>query len=95
MNVTIKPGAATDDATQIDTIVATIEDHLSTLNDVITKAIPGTPDYGVETTWSDEVRNNWSTYYTADVPAAMADMKLSATNLRKAVDEVLKYSNEQ
>ena len=91
MNITITPGAATDDATQIDTIVATMESNLEVLDAAIKRNIPD----GVQTTWSDEVRNNWETYYSADIPAAMADMKLSATNLRLAVDQALKYSNEQ
>lgn len=91
MNITITPGAATDDATQIDNIVAQMESNLELLNAAIKRNIPD----GIQTTWSDEVRNNWETYYSADVPAAMADMKLSATNLRMAVDQALKYSNEQ
>jgi hypothetical protein len=91
MNITITPGAATDDATQIDNIVATMESNLEVLDAAIKRNIPD----GVQTTWSDEVRNNWETYYSADIPAAMADMKLSATNLRMAVDQALKYSNEQ
>lgn len=91
MNITITPGAATDDAAQIDKIVSDIEANLETLDAAIKRNIPN----GVQTTWSDEVRNNWETYYSADVPAAMADMKLSATNLRMAVDQALKYSNEQ
>lgn len=90
MNITITPGAATDDATQIDNIVTNMEGNLETLDAAIKRNIPD----GVQTTWSDEVRNNWETYYSADVPAAMADMKLSATNLRMAVDQALKYSNE-
>ena len=90
MNITITPGAATDDATQIDNIESNMESNLETLDAAIKRNIPD----GVQTTWSDEVRNNWETYYSADVPAAMADMKLSATNLRMAVDQALKYSNE-
>ena len=91
MNITITPGAATDDAVQIDNIVASMEASLETLDAAIKRNIPS----GVQTSWSDEVRNNWETYYSADVPAAMADMKLSAINLRLAVDQALKYSNEQ
>lgn len=90
MNITISPSAATDDASQIDNIVSQMEQNLATLDAAIKRNIPD----GVQTTWSDEVRNNWETYYSADVPAAMADMKLSATNLRMAVDQALKYSNE-
>lgn len=91
MNITINPNAATDDAAQIDSIVSTMEDNLETLNGAITRNIPN----GVQTSWSETVRENWSTYYSADIPAAMADMKLSATNLRMAVDQALKYSSEQ
>ena len=90
MNITISPNAATDDASQIDSIVSQMEQNLAELDAAIKRNIPD----GVQTTWSDEVRNNWETYYSADVPAAMADMKLSATNLRMAVDQALKYSNE-
>ncbi len=91
MNLTIKPGAATDDAAQIQKIVSDIETSLDELNQKITGNIPS----GVDTDWSEEVLNNWNTYYSADVPQALADMTLSATNLNNAVDAALKYSNEQ
>lgn len=91
MNITINPGAATDDAAQIDSIVSTMEENMQTLDAAIKSAIPE----GIQTTWSDTVRTNWETYYGADVPAAMADMKLSATNLRLAVEQALSYDQEQ
>ena len=91
MNITIIPGAATDDAAQIDKIVDTIETCLQTLDAAIKRNIPS----GVETAWSDEVRTNWEKYYGSDVPETMAGMKLSAANLRLAVDQALKYSQEQ
>lgn len=91
MNITITPGAATEDATQIDSIVTTMENCMQELDSAIKSTIPE----GIQTTWSDTVRNNWESYYTADVPAAMEDMKLSATNLRLAVEEALKYDQEQ
>lgn len=90
MNLTINPNAATDDAAQIDAIVSKIETSMQELDAAIKRNIPD----GVETQWSDEVRNNWEQYYSADVPEAMEEMKLSATNLRLAVDQALKYSNE-
>lgn len=89
--ITINPGAATDDATQIDSIVSTMEENMQTLDAAIKSAIPE----GIQTTWSDTVRTNWETYYSADVPAAMADMKLSATNLRLAVEQALSYDQER
>ena len=91
MNLTINPGAATDDAAQIDSIVSQIQQDMETLNGAITRNIPSR----VETTWSDTVKNNWTQYYSGDVPAAMEDMKLSATNLRLAVDQALKFDQEQ
>lgn len=91
MNVTLTPGAATDDAVQIDQIVATIQEDMQTLDSAIKATIPD----GIQTTWSDTVRSNWEQYYNSDVPAAMEDMKLSATNLRMAVEEVVAYDQEQ
>lgn len=91
MNITINPGAATDDATQIDSIVSTMEENMQTLDAAIKSTIPD----GIQTTWSDTVRSNWESYYGADVPAAMEDMKLSAANLRLAVEQALAYDQEQ
>ena len=91
MNITINPGAATDDAAQIDSIVSTMEENMQTLDAAIKSTIPD----GIQTTWSDTVRSNWESYYGADVPAAMEDMKLSATNLRLAVEQALAYDQEQ
>ena len=91
MNITINQGAATDDASQIDSLVQTIQESMETLNNAIKNTIP----QGIQTTWSETVRENWETYYTADVPEAMEEMKLSATNLRVAVDQALKYDQEQ
>lgn len=91
MNITINPGAATDDAAQIDSLVQTMQESMETLNTAIKQTIPA----GIQTTWSETVRQNWESYYSADVPAAMEDMKLSATNLRLAVEQALQYDQEQ
>ena len=91
MNITINPGAATDDAAQIDSIISIMQQDMATLDSAIKNNIPE----GVQTTWSETVRGNWENYYTSDVPAAMEDMKLSATNLRLAVEEALKYDQER
>lgn len=90
MNVTIKPGVALQDATQIDSIVNQIREDMKTLNDVITNTIPS----GIQTKWSEELLNNWRQYYGGDVDSAMAEMALSASNLRMAVEQVLQYSNQ-
>ncbi len=90
MNITITPGAATQDAAEIDSIVSSIESSMEVLDAAIKRNIPS----GIETTWSDEVKNNWETYYSSDVPEAMEEMKQSATNLRMAVDQATKYSGQ-
>ena len=91
MNLTINPGAATDDASQIDSIVQTIQEAMETLDGAIKNTIPD----GIQTTWSDTVRGNWESYYTSDVPEAMEEMKLSSANLRLAVEQSLAYDREQ
>ena len=79
------------DAAQIDSIIEKIDAAMKELDAAIKRNIPE----GIETEWSEQVRSNWNEYYGADVPEAMAEMKLSATNLRLAVDQALKYSKEQ
>lgn len=91
MNITINPGAATDDAAQIDSIVQTMQESMATLDSALKATIPD----GIQTTWSETVRENWEGYYTADVPQAMEDMKLSAANLRLAVEQAMAYDKEQ
>ena len=91
MNITIAPGAATEDATQIDSIVSTMQEDMETLDSAIKSTIPS----GIQTTWSETVKENWESYYNADVPAAMEDMKLSAANLRLAVEQALQYDQEK
>lgn len=91
MNITITPGAATEDAVQIDKIVADMADEMETLNAAIKKTIPS----GIQTTWSETVRENWESYYGSDVPEAMEEMKLSAQNLRIAVQKALEYDQER
>ena len=91
MNLTITPGAAIDDAAQIDSIVASIQSSMETLDNAIKNTIPD----GIQTTWSDTVRGNWENYYNSDVPSAMEDMKLSATNLRLAVEQATAYDQEK
>lgn len=88
MNITINTGAATEDATQIDSIIKQIEQDMQTLDAAIKKNIPD----GVQTNWSDTVRSNWEQYYSADIPDAMAQMSMSASNLRLAVEKALTYS---
>lgn len=91
MNITINPGAATDDAAQIDSLVQTMQESMATLDNAIKSTIPE----GIQTTWSETVRENWESYYTADIPSAMEDMKMSAANLRLAVEQALQYDQEQ
>lgn len=88
MNITINPGAATEDAVQIDSIVSAIEADMETLDTAIKSTIPS----GIETDWSKELKDKWTTYYNSEIPEAMEEMKASATNLRIAVMDALQYN---
>ena len=88
MNITIVPGAATEDAAQIDEIVSRIEESMKELDSVIKNTIPE----GIQTTWSESIRTQWEKYYTSDIPNAMENIKMSADNLRLAIEQVLQYN---
>ena len=91
-NLVIRTGAATDDAQQIYSIVEGISQDMETLNDAIRSTIS---EGSLQTDWSDTVRDNWNRTYNNSIPEAMEEMKLSAKNLEKAVQEALAYSQER
>lgn len=88
MNLTILPEAALDDAKSIDSIVSDINNSLETLDKVIRNNIPE----HLETEWSVKLLENWNHYYNESIQGAMAGMSASATNLKKAVDMAVNYS---
>ncbi len=92
-NIEITPGAALDDAKQIDAIVATMADAMDKLNQIITNKMgesgSGKP---ISTDWAGTVSDNWKQYYTTDIPNTMEEMKKSAANLRLAVDNAINFS---
>ena len=92
MNIEILPGAALDDAKMIDTIVSDMTDAMAELNDIINNKMgevgSGKP---ISTAWAGDVISNWNAYYSSDIPETMEQMKLSATNLRMAVDAAVQY----
>ena len=89
MDLQIKPGAATEDAAQIEQIVANIERDMETLNSVFSKT-----EDGMQLAWADEVRGNWDKYKNTDIPEAMAEMRTAAQNLQKAVAAAIQYSQQ-
>ena len=91
MDLTIRPGAALQDATQVDTIVNQIKEDMRTLNDVITSTIPS----GIQTKWAEELLSSWVHYYSSEIDSALEELAENATNLRVAVEKVLQYSNEE
>ena len=88
MNLTILPGAATDDVKQIETIVNNIDQYMTELNEKITRLIPS----GVETDWSNELLDSWTNYYNNSIQNAMEGMLLSAKKLQMAIDAALEYN---
>lgn len=91
-NLVIKTGAATEDAQQIYKIVSQITEDMDTLNSEIKKTVSAG---SIQLDWADELKANWEKTYTNTIPEAMEEMKLSAQNLEKAVQEALAYSQQQ
>lgn len=89
MNVYIRPGAALDDATQIDSIIGNINDALIELDNTITSLIPEE----LSLDWAREILDNWNRYYNNDVQNALREMEASGRNLRLAVEGALQYSS--
>jgi hypothetical protein len=81
LNIEIMPGAALDSASEIESIVSQIKSDMEELNTIFTQTAPG-----MQLEWAETVRSNWESYYNADVPQAMDDMKKSAHNLQIAVE---------
>lgn len=90
-SIIIKPGAALDDAREIDSIIENVKNYMEELNNKINAYIPNE----LNTTWAENLKNNWTSYYSADIPEAMEEMKKSATNLRLAVDSALAFDQER
>ena len=91
MNIIIKPGAATDDVKQIENIISEMTEDMAELHEAINETIPD----GIETDWSDRVKQNWYDFYRADIPEAMETIRLSASNLTMAINAALAYSEEK
>ena len=90
MNIEVNTNAALDDAKEIDQIVNDMTADMEELNGKMDKLIPNE----IQTNWSETVKSNWKSYYSSDIPETMEDMKLSASNLRQAVENALQYSND-
>ena len=91
MNITIREGAALEDAKQIDEIVQKIQSSMAILDGAFKRNIPE----GIDTRWSRELLSKWESYYKKDIPMAIEDMRLSASNLKMAVENVVGYSNNK
>ncbi len=95
-NLYINPNASTKDVEDINNIVSKVKRSMETLNDIITNQMgeegSGKP---ISMEWAKVEQENWTKYYTADIPQTMDEMSLSATNLQNAVNEFLAYSQKR
>ena len=91
MNITIKPGAATDDAQQISSIVSTITADMEECDKILKQLATGE----LSLDWADTLYSQWQRYFNSDIPEAMAEMQQSSTNLQTAVSAAIAYSQEQ
>lgn len=91
MNLTIKPGAATDDAQQISNIVSRITIDMEECDKIL--KLLTLSDLNLD--WTDALYDQWKSYFKTDIPEAMAEMQQSAKNLQAAVSAAIAYSQEQ
>ena len=89
MNITINTEAALEDAKDIENIVQSIETSLEKLDKTFDTLIPER----IETTWSNRLKEEWIAYYKESIANGMEEMKVSATNLKIAVNEALEYDS--
>lgn len=87
LNIEIQTGAALDSASEVESIVSKIKHDMEELDTIFTQTAPG-----MQLEWADTVRQNWQSYYNADIPAAMDDMIKSAHNLQAAVEAAKQIS---
>ena len=93
MNLEIRPGAALDDAQEIDNIVGRMKAAMEELNTIILNNMgPVGSEMPISTDWAGNLLSEWTNYYSTDIPATMDAMQLSASNLRRAVEGAVHYS---
>ncbi len=88
MNLTIRPEAATEDAKNIEEIIATIDSSMKELNEVIKRLIPER----LETEWSNRLAENWQHFYNETIQDSMIAMQQSSESLKRAVEAALAYN---
>lgn len=88
LNLTINTDSVSSDALDIDTIVENMQQHLAELEKVIKDNIPS----GVDTDWSNELKDDWVNFYNGPVEDGMESLKASAKALRDAVQAALEYN---
>ena len=74
---------------EINDIVSNLENTMASLDETIKKNIPDR----IDTTWANELREDWQKYYNQDVIQVLDEMRLNGLYLRKAVNKALEYNN--
>ena len=83
--------SALQDADEIQRVTKNMKDSFDDLNTFMQKYATSQ----IRTDWMDQVYANWQKYQEGDIPETLADMNLSATNIKNTVDESVKYSREE
>lgn len=87
-NVTQKSARALENAADIEKIVKNITDAMDELDNIVKK----TTSEGIQVDWGDELKSGWKVYHENNIPQTMIEMKHSAENIHKTVEEMLKFS---
>ena len=85
------PDSSVANADEIQRVTKNMKDSFDDLNTFMQKYATSQ----IRTDWMDQVYANWQKYQEGDIPETLADMNLSATNIKNTVDESVKYSREE
>ncbi len=90
MGLKVNKKSALAAALEIDEIITKMNESMATLDDVIRETIPDR----IDTTWSNELREDWQKYYNFNINENIEEMRKSGSLLRKAVEIALSFSNK-
>jgi len=89
--IVIKTDAALTDAKRVESIIQNIDNYMQQLNKGLNDELGVT----ICTNWAYKVLADWREVYSKDVPNVMANMKLTATNIKAEVEAYQEYSTQE
>lgn len=87
-NISVRTEQALSRAEEVDNLISSISQDLATMKDVIDRTIPTK----VNTDWANDLKSTWNRNYNESIKDALAQMQLSASNIRAAVSAARQFT---